>query len=201
MIQQNGDFSSDPHQHSRNFIRGKISCFWAQRRWNFWNRTCISEIMSIWNFDVFQEDWTKKFLELCCWNFNWLSLLFLWIFSFNILQWSTRLHAEQNNTESFSLVTSEPWLIIVIRQHVFYVHSSLTIFKIPITQIVQFQLTSFFYVRAGVMEILLYLGHPCLVLNFRQKKYVYIIVYTRGSQTFGVMEPMKRLTMIYEAPQ
>jgi len=34
-----------------------------------------------------------------------------------------------------------------------------------------------FYVRAGVMEILLYLGHPCLFLNFRQKKlYLYEIV-------------------------
>ena len=37
--------------------------------------------------------------------------------------------------------------------------------------------TSIFYVRAGVMEILLYLGHPCLFLIFRQKNYVYIIVY------------------------
>jgi len=35
-----------------------------------------------------------------------------------------------------------------------------------------------FYERPGVMEILLYLGHPCLFFNFRQKKLiVYIIVY------------------------
>ena len=61
-MQQNGDFSSDTHQNSRNFIRSKISGFWAQQSWNFWNRTCSSEIMSIWNFDVFQEDWTKKIL-------------------------------------------------------------------------------------------------------------------------------------------
>jgi len=27
VIQQNGDFSSDPHQNSRNFIRAKISGF------------------------------------------------------------------------------------------------------------------------------------------------------------------------------
>jgi len=27
------------------------------------------------------------------------------------------------------------------------------------------------------------------------------ILYSRGSQTFGVMEPMKRLTIIYGAPQ
>jgi len=27
------------------------------------------------------------------------------------------------------------------------------------------------------------------------------ILYTRGSQIFGVMEPMTRLTMIYGAPQ
>ena len=50
VIQQNGDFSSDPHQNSRNFIRGKISGFWAQNSWNFLNRTYISEIMSIWNW-------------------------------------------------------------------------------------------------------------------------------------------------------
>ena len=58
-------FSSDPHQNARNFIRGKISGFWAQQSWDFLNRTCISKIMSIWNFDVFQEDWTKKFLSFC----------------------------------------------------------------------------------------------------------------------------------------
>jgi len=46
------------------------------------------------------------------------------------------------------------------------------------SQVVQLQLTSFFFdVIAGVMEILLYLGHPCLFLNFRQKNYVYIIVH------------------------
>jgi len=67
-------------------------------------------------------------------------------------------------TESFSLVTFEPWLIFVIRQHV---HSSMTIFQISITQTVQLQLTSFFDLRAGIMEILLYLGAPCLFLNFR----------------------------------
>ena len=86
VIQQNGDFSSDPHRIPRNFIRGKISGFWAQQSWNFWKQTCISKIMSIWNFDILQEDWTEKFLEFCCWNFNWLSLLYLWIFSFKILQ-------------------------------------------------------------------------------------------------------------------
>jgi len=64
VIQQNGDFSSDPHQNSRNFIQGKISGFWAQQSWYFWNRICISEIMSIWIFDVSQEDWTKKILVL-----------------------------------------------------------------------------------------------------------------------------------------
>ena len=85
VIQQTGDFSSDPNQNSRNFIRRKISGFWAQQSWNFWNRTHISKIMSIWNFDVFYEDWTKKLMEFCCGNFNWLSLLYLWIFSFNIL--------------------------------------------------------------------------------------------------------------------
>jgi len=41
-------------------------------------------------------------------------------------------------TLSFSLVTFEPWLIVVIRQHVFHVHSSMTKFYIP-TQIVQLQ--------------------------------------------------------------
>jgi len=42
-------------------------------------------------------------------------------------------------------------------------------------QIVQLQLTSFFYVRPAVMEILLYLGHPCLFLIIRQKKnYMFI---------------------------
>ena len=41
---------------------------------------------------------------------------------------SGRLHAEQNNTESFSLVTFEPWLIVEIRQHVFHVHSNMAIF-------------------------------------------------------------------------
>jgi len=45
VIQQNGNFSSDPHHNSRNFIRGKISGFWAQQSWNFWNRTWISKIM------------------------------------------------------------------------------------------------------------------------------------------------------------
>jgi len=63
VIQQNGDFSSDPHQNSRNFVRGKISGFWAQQSRSFWNWTCISEFMSIWNFDVFQDDWTKNFSE------------------------------------------------------------------------------------------------------------------------------------------
>jgi len=29
---------------------GKILSFWAQQSWNFWNRTCISDIMSIWNW-------------------------------------------------------------------------------------------------------------------------------------------------------
>jgi len=127
VIQQNENFSSGPHQNSRNFIRGKTSGFWAQQSWNFWNRICISKIMSIWNFDVFHDDWTKKFLEFCCWNFNWLSLLYLGIFSFNILQWSGRFHAKQNNTGSFSLVTFEPTLIVVIRQHVFHVRSSMMI--------------------------------------------------------------------------
>ena len=81
---------------------GKILSFWAQQSWNFWNRTWISKIMSIWNFDVFQEDWTKDFLEFCCWNFNWVSLLYLWIFSFSISQEGGRLHAEQNNTKFFT---------------------------------------------------------------------------------------------------
>ena len=44
-----------------------------------------------------------------------------------------KFHAEQNKTESFSLVTFEPWLIVVISQHVFRVNSSMTIFHIPIT--------------------------------------------------------------------
>jgi len=41
---------------------------------------------------------------------------------------SGRLHAEQNNTESFSLVTFDPLLIVVSRQHVFHVPSNMTIF-------------------------------------------------------------------------
>ena len=36
--------------------------------------------------------------------------------------------AEQNNTESFSLGAFEPCLIVVIRQHVFHVRSSMMIF-------------------------------------------------------------------------
>jgi len=48
--------------------------------------TCISQIISIWIFDIFQEDWIKKILEFCSCNFNWFSLLQLWLFSFNILQ-------------------------------------------------------------------------------------------------------------------
>ena len=51
---------------------------------------------------MFFKDWTKKILEFCCWNFNWLALFYLWIFSFNILQQSGRLHAEQNNTKFFT---------------------------------------------------------------------------------------------------
>ena len=86
VIQQNWDFSSNAHQNSRNFVRRMILSFWAQQSKNFLIQICISEIMSIWNFDVFQENWTKKFLEFCCWNLNWLSLLYLWIFSFNIFQ-------------------------------------------------------------------------------------------------------------------
>jgi len=70
-------------------------------------------------------------------------------------------------------VTFERWLTVAIRQHGFHEHSSMMIFEILITQIVQLQLTSFF-VRAGVMEILLYLGHPCSFLNFRQKNYIFI---------------------------
>jgi len=31
-------------------------------------------------------------------------------------------------TQSFLLVTFEPWLIVVTRQHIFHVHSSVTIF-------------------------------------------------------------------------
>jgi len=31
-------------------------------------------------------------------------------------------------TQSFSRVTFEPWLIVVVRQHVFHVHSSMMIF-------------------------------------------------------------------------
>jgi len=31
-------------------------------------------------------------------------------------------------TQSFSLVTFEPWLIVVLRQHVFHVRSSMMIF-------------------------------------------------------------------------
>jgi len=81
VIQKNGDFSSDPHQNSWNFLRGKISGIWAQQSWNFWNRTCISKIMNIWNFGVFREDC----IEFCCWNFSWVSLLYHWIFSFSIL--------------------------------------------------------------------------------------------------------------------
>jgi len=53
--------------------------------------------------------------------------------------------------QSFSLMTFEPWLIIVIRQHVFHVHSSMMIFWIPITQIVQHQLTLFFFIYELVL--------------------------------------------------
>jgi len=35
VIHQNGDFSSDSHQNSRNFISVQISGFWAQQSWNF----------------------------------------------------------------------------------------------------------------------------------------------------------------------
>ena len=52
VIQQNWNFSSDPHQNSRNFIKGKISGFSAQRSWHFWNWTCISKVMSIWNLFI-----------------------------------------------------------------------------------------------------------------------------------------------------
>jgi len=38
------------------------------------------------------------------------------------------LYADQNNTESFSLVTFEPWLIVEIKQHVFHVLSNMAIF-------------------------------------------------------------------------
>jgi len=48
-------------------------------------------------------------------------------------------------TQSFSLVTFKPWLIVVIGQHVFHVHSSMTIFYIPITQIVQLQKNIYLY--------------------------------------------------------
>jgi len=75
VIQQNWDFSSDPHKNSRNFIGGKTSGFWAQQSRNFWNQTCISETMSVWSFGVFQENWPTKFVEFCCWNFNWWPLL------------------------------------------------------------------------------------------------------------------------------
>jgi len=34
-----------------------------------------------------------------------------------------------------------------------------------------------FCVRAGVMEILLFLGHPCFMFELQAKKNVYIIVY------------------------
>jgi len=50
----------------------------------------------------------------------------------------------KNKTERFSLVTFEAWKIIAIRQHVFCVNSSMTIFEIPITQMVLLVLTSFF---------------------------------------------------------
>jgi len=43
----------------------------------------------------------------------------------------------------------------------------------------------FFIPRAGVVEILHYLGHPCLFFNFRQKNaYVYIKVYKHEKYFF-----------------
>ena len=39
-------------------------------------------------------------------------------------------------------------------------------------------MTSFFYLRAGVMEIVLYLGDPRLILNFPSGKKIYISLYT-----------------------
>jgi len=52
------------------------------------------------------------------------------------------------------------------------------IFQMPIIQMLQLLLTLFLYLRAGVMEILLFLGDPSLFFNFKQtNSYHYILVF------------------------
>ena len=171
-------FSSDPHQNSQNFIRGKISGFWAQQSWNFWNRTCISKIMSIWNFDVFREDCTKKFLEFCCWNFNWLSFLYLWIFSFNIF--TVKLKAPCWTKERRKFFTGDLWTLdnrcykATCFSCAFKHDNILNTYNSNSASSIEFIL---FDVGAGVMEILLYLGHPCLFFNFKQKSCLHNSIY------------------------
>jgi len=69
----------------------------------------------------------RKYEHLKFWCFSWgLDQKILGVLLLELQL--GRLHAEQNNTARFLLVTFEPWLITVIRQHVFHVHSSMTIF-------------------------------------------------------------------------
>jgi len=48
VIQKNWGFSSDPHQNSWNCIRGKISDFWAQQRWNF-KKEMTTDTPAVWH--------------------------------------------------------------------------------------------------------------------------------------------------------
>jgi len=96
--------SSDPTDHSMSsdpaksgfFIwpslkfmkfhtRGKISGFWDQQCWNFFNWACISKSMSIWNW-CFSRKLDQKIFGILLLEFYWLLLVHFRIFSFNIVK-------------------------------------------------------------------------------------------------------------------
>jgi len=175
VIQQNRDFSSDPHQNSRNFIRGKISGFWAQQSWNFWNPTCISEIMSIWNW-CFSRGLDQKILGILLLEFQLIvTPLYLNIFvQYFAVKWKAPCWTNQHR----KFFTGDFWTLVnrCYKATCFscaFKHDDIinTCNSNSATSI------DFIFLRAGVMDILLYLGHPCLFFIFRQKTYVYITIY------------------------
>ena len=121
--------------------------------------------MSIWNFDAFKEDTAKKIqilllqLQLIV-SPSSLNIFFQYFpIKYKLLCWTKK---------DRSYFTGDFWTLVNRHDKATYfcVHSSMTIFQIPITQILQLLLTSFL---SGVMEVLLFLGYLHLFLNFREK--------------------------------
>jgi len=163
------DISSDPHQNSWNFIRGKISAFWAQERWNFFNWTCFSKIMRSQILMFFKKIAPKKF-----WKFAVGTSTDCHSYTLNIfIQYFTvKCKVPCRTKQDRKFFTGDLWTLVnscykatcfscaFTHDDIFNTYNSNSATSIDFI--------FFNNLRASVMEIL-YLVDPCLFFNFRQK--------------------------------